>query len=358
MRLAKTLLLSLSLLLSSNLFSQDVHFSMYNMSPLVLNPASTGAFLGSFRVGGIYRDQWRSIFGNNRYSTPSFYIDAPIINGFGKQDWVGIGVMMYQDQVGLGQLSTGSFMFSGSYHRALDRKAKNVLTLGVQGGIVQRSANLQSTDLKFEDELDLGGGGGILTSQDRVGDPQEGIQTRYFDLSAGLLFTSRINKTNFWNLGFAMHHLTTPNYSLLNPNTGGVGGGGQNNFGPQLPLRITGHGMLHLDIGEKWLFEPMAYYVRVGPASEAAAQAWGGLYLDEEKEKAIRFGLGYRLADAGEVLLGFDYKTLKVGVSYDVNVSSLREATNFRGGFEIGAAYIFKIYKKPEVPPVIFCPQL
>lgn len=353
MRLTKTLLFSFSLLFSANLFSQDVHFSMYNMSPLVLNPASTGAFLGSIRVGGIYRDQWRSVFNNgNQFSTPSFYADAPIINGFGKQDWIGVGVMMYSDRAGLGQLTTNSFMFSASYHRALDRKAKNVLTLGLQGGMVARSIDLASEDLMFEDEFVLGGGTGSFGSgADRPNIATEDVSTNYFDLSAGLLFTSRLSKTNYFNLGFAMHHLTTPNYGLLNPSQG-------SNSGPQLPLRFTGHGMFHADIGDNWLFEPMAYYVRVGPASEVAAQAWGGLYLDEEKEKAIRFGLGYRLADAGEVLLGFDYKTLKVGVSYDVNVSSLREATNYRGGFEIGAAYIFKIYKQPEVPPVIFCPQL
>lgn len=326
---------------------------MYNMSPLVLNPASTGAFLGSIRVGGIYRDQWRSVLGR-QFSTPSFYADAPIINGFGKQDWVGVGVMMYSDQAGVGQLTTNSFMFSAAYHRALDRKAKNVLTLGLQGGMVARSIDLQSSDLMFEDELDLGQG--LASSPDRAVGDEEGAMTNYFDLSAGLLLTSRLSKTNYFNLGFAMAHLTTPNYSILSPSQGT--GQGSNNIGPQLPLRITGHGMLHLDVGDNWLFEPMAYYVRIGPAQEVAAQAWGGIYLDEEKEKAIRFGLGYRLADAGEVLLGFDYKTLKVGVSYDVNVSPLREATNFRGGLEIAASYIFKIYKKPEVPPVIFCPQL
>ncbi|MEO1711871.1 MAG: PorP/SprF family type IX secretion system membrane protein, partial [Bacteroidota bacterium] len=328
MRLAKTLLLSLSLLLSSNLFAQDVHFSMYDMSPLVLNPANTGAFLGSIRVGGIYRDQWRSVFkSGNQFSTPSFYADAPIINGFGKQDWVGVGVMMYSDQAGLGQLTTNSFMFSAAYHRALDRKAKNVLTLGVQGGIVARSVDLQSTDLKFEDEFVLGGGNGVFGSgEDRPNASDEDISTNYLDLSAGLLLTSRLSKTNYFNLGFAMAHLTTPNYSLLDPSpgVGSGGGGGQNNIGPQLPLRFTGHGMMHLDLGDKWMFEPMAYYVRIGPAQEIAAQAWGGIYMDEEKEKAIRFGLGYRLADAGEILLGYDFKTLRVGLSYDVNVSPLR----------------------------------
>lgn len=342
MRIAKVLLFSVGFLISINVQAQDYHFSMYHMSPLYLNPANTGAYEGSFRVGGIYRDQWASVL-TRRYTTPSFFIDAPVIRGFRNQDWVGVGFTLYNDKAGLGELTTGSFMFSAAYHLGLDRKGKSVLTLGLQGGTVQRSVNFDAADLLFEEELPLGGN--LPVSADRN---RGELMSNYTDFSAGLLFKTRFGERDWFNFGVAGQHILTPNYALLT----------MGNAGPELPLRITTHAGLHMDLGEKWLIEPRIYYINLNPASELVAQAWTGMYLGEEEDKVLKFGAGYRLNDAAEVLLGFDYKDLQVALSYDVNVSSFREATNFRGGFEIAAMYIFRIYKQPDVTPVIFCPQL
>ena len=96
----RTLLLALSsVVFSLPIIGQDIHFSLFHMSPLTLNPAQTGAFSGTARIGGIYRDQWGSVI-NDQFTTPSFYIDAPVIRGFGKYDWVGGGVVSYTDKVG------------------------------------------------------------------------------------------------------------------------------------------------------------------------------------------------------------------------------------------------------------------
>ncbi|HMR43883.1 MAG TPA: hypothetical protein PKC40_08615, partial [Saprospiraceae bacterium] len=65
-----------------------------------------------------------------------------------------------------------------------------------------------------------------------------------------------------------------------------------------------------------------------------------------------------RLGDAVEVLLGVDYKDLRVTAAYDVNISPLNEVSNYQGGFEIAAWYIVKIFKKPDVKPAILCPKL
>ena len=132
MKLVKTLLFSAILVLSGQLSAQDIHWSMYNMSPLTLNPANTGAFSGTFRIGGIYRDQWASVIASNPYRTPSFYIDAPIVRGFGKNDWIGIGAMLYSDEAGSGQLGTTSTQFSASYHLAMNKKATSILTFGTK----------------------------------------------------------------------------------------------------------------------------------------------------------------------------------------------------------------------------------
>ena len=54
---------------------------------------------------------------------------------------------------------------------------------------------------------------------------------------------------------------------------------------------------------------------------------------------------------------GFDYKSINFGVSYDVNFSRLKPASNVRGGLEFSINYIFsrnKYVLKKESPCPIF----
>ena len=74
MRLTKTLLFVVVVLAGCvSLHAQDLHNSLFYMNPLHMNPAFTGAFEGTFRLGGIYRDQARSAIGSSAYSTPVIY---------------------------------------------------------------------------------------------------------------------------------------------------------------------------------------------------------------------------------------------------------------------------------------------
>ncbi len=142
MKLFRLLLLIVIVNATGKLSAQDIHYSLYNMSPLTLNPALTGAFSGTARIGGIYRDQWANVIGN-QFVTPSFYVDAPIIRGFGKKDWVGVGFTMFTDKAGSLSLQTAASMLSASYHLSLNKKGTSILTLGVQGGSVQRRAKIK-----------------------------------------------------------------------------------------------------------------------------------------------------------------------------------------------------------------------
>lgn len=322
--------------------AQDIHFSLFNMSPLTLNPANTGAFEGSFRIGGIFRDQWYS-FIPREFTTPSVYLDAPVINGFGKRDWVGVGLTAYQDKVGSGQLSRGSVQFSAAYHLSLDKKGKTYLTLGGQGGYVQRRIDQLSSEIRYEDELELGGNLGSGNGVDRT---RVGANAQYVDVNAGISLRHSLSETMNFNLGFAAQHLTRPRYNLVNASS------------ERLPMRFNAHAEFNSDLGEKWLMSPTVYYSTMSPASELALQAWGGRYLGEGRDMVLRFGAGYRWKDAAELLLGFDYKGLRAGLSYDLNVSQLSDASSFQGGFELAVSYIVRIFKEPEVPPVIFCPRL
>jgi type IX secretion system PorP/SprF family membrane protein len=322
--------------------AQDVHFSLFNMSPFTLNPALTGAFEGTARIGGIYRDQWSS-FLPNQFTTNSFNIDAPIIRGFRKNDWVGIGMMTLGDQAGTARLKNNVNMLNLSYHLALGQGYKTMLTLGLQGGRVNRSINLMSDGLQFEDELDLVGGT-PGSSQDR----NFGERKEYFDFGAGLMLRTELNRLTNLEVGLAFFHITQPNYSF--------GGAGFERDAGKRPMRIAAHATYNQSLTDKWSIAPTLLFQTTAGSTQTLLQGWGGYQINPDFK--LNFGAGYRFADAGQVLLGMDYQSvLRVALGYDVNVSSLSEVTNFRGGFEIAAWYILKMYKKPDVKPTIICPK-
>lgn len=325
--------------------AQDIHFTQFYLTPLTTNPAFTGAFEGTFRLSGIYRDQWGSVI-NSPYRTPSFGIDAPLIKGLGKRDWIGVGAMLLNDQAGTGKLSNGMMMGSVAYHLALDKKAKSVLTFGIQGGMVQHKFDSQSLELQYDDELannNIGGG----VDRNNVREDQN-----YFDMNFGVLLKSEINKATRLNLGLAFNHLLTPEYYLSNNNQNNA-----NDKAGSLPLNFDLHGQFFVDMGEKFQLKPAFLYQKIAGANEIFVHALGGYHLNEEKDMTLNFGIGYRLRDATKFIIGMDYKQFKVGAAYDLTISELRDASSSAGGFEIAATYIAAIFKKPDVKPVIFCPR-
>jgi len=342
MKLFRLLLLIVIVNATGTLSAQDIHYSLYNMSPLTLNPALTGAFSGTARIGGIYRDQWASII-KDQFVTPSFYVDAPIIRGFGKKDWIGVGFVMYNDKAGSTQLATSGSMLSASYHLALNKKGTSILTLGLQGGSVQRRAKL--TDIVgsvFEDEFDTSiGGGGMSQSADRMLG-----NTSYLDFAGGLMFRSKLDSESALELGASFGHVTKPDYALGIP--------GEPNDGKR-PVRITAHGRYETSLTDKWSIAPTFLYQTTANANEIALQGWAGRIINPDFK--LNMGLGYRFGDAAQVLFGGDYKDLRVALAYDVNVSSLNTVSNYQGGFELAAWYIIKIYKKPNIKPAVLCPR-
>jgi type IX secretion system PorP/SprF family membrane protein len=325
---------------SGFLYSQDIHFTQFNMAPLTYNPAMTGAFSGSIRVGGLYRDQWGSA-----YKTPSFYLDSPILKGFRKQDWIGVGLYAFQDDgqseyvpfdangtSKSGSLVTGGVLTSAAYHFALDKKRNTVIALGVQYGSVSKKIDGM---FEFEDALLSG-----VPTIEKLPTKDEG--KNYQDISGGLTVTGKTTGQSFYRIGVSAMHVNKPRAGVLN-----AGGSSK------LPTRIVGYGTYHMDLNEQLMVTPSVLFQSMGKASEVALQALLG-YKIPAQSTVVRAGLGYRLGDAMEVLMGVDYKDLRVGVSYDVTLSQLRSPHN---AFELAVSYIARIYKRPKIDPVIFCPR-
>lgn len=349
------LILQISIFCTFTSEAQDTHFTHYTMSPLDLNPAHTGKLEGSFRIGGIYRDQWFS-FLSGAFRTPAIYVDAPIIKGFGKKtkDWIGVGIRVLNDQAGRGKLNNTNAMLSVAYHKALDKKRTKIFSFGIQGGVNQRridqNLNLSRNGLVFEDQLDMTNIGSqqLFTTAEVLED-----NISYLDFSAGVMYDGRINKTSGINLGVNVRHITTPNYSIL-----GTATNADSDSTNSLPLRLLFHGEYDTKLTDKLTLNPRVLYQRIKTAQEFQVQALLHYLLNEQNDVSLNFGAGYRFGDAGELLLGLDYGDFKFGAAYDINVSDLTAASNTVGAIEVGLSYIVKIFKKPTVKPVIVCPKL
>ena len=359
----KYLFFALALLFTSEVTGQDLHFSQFHLAPMNLNPALTGAYLGSFRVGGIYRDQYRSVNYSadgevvqsaKPYQTVSVFVDSPIIGGFRKQDWIGVGANLYYDQAGSAFIRNVGTLFSLAYHLGIDKKGKSVFTLGVQYGAVQRK--LDTGNLISPIFLEEGSDPFVTQLMNSAASSNQGsngnanlLGGMYNHWNAGVLFTSAFSKKSAMRAGVSLAHFTRP---------------GQAFNGSQIQdrrnLRTTGFLTLYNDIGNKFTFIPSIMVQNSGNVTEMAIQTRGALLINEEKEISLTGGLGFRVVNAADlqVMLGMDYKDIRVGLAYDINLASFTPATNGSSGFELGVTYLGKIYKKPKVDPLLICPRL
>nr|MBA3900567.1 PorP/SprF family type IX secretion system membrane protein [Bacteroidota bacterium] len=137
---SKLLLAFLILLYTNYGFSQDIHFSQFNMSPLTLNPAMAGA-MDDIQLNLISREQWRSLGAPFRTTSASYDMrlnpDKRAKTGY----W-GFGFNVFSDKAGDGNLGVNQANLSLAYHLFLDDN--NSLGAGLQAGFAQRSINFTS----------------------------------------------------------------------------------------------------------------------------------------------------------------------------------------------------------------------
>lgn len=319
---------------SHSLFAQDFHKSLYNMMPLAVNPAYTGDFEGTFRVAAMYKDQHSSVF-----KTPSISIDVPIIM-IRKRDWLSAGISFDADRAGTLNFATTRSLIAASYHLSLDKKAKSYLVLGYQWGADRTQIN----DL-FEQ-----GSGGPLLSLESQNDNIDGFSEEQTNTihNVGLMYRSQVDKNTLLNIGVAY------NYVIKQDGTVGTAGGG----GFDRPSKIVFHGLIDRNISKTLSIHP-SFIVRNrgNEGTEVMVQAMAGYLYKPDINLRLKGGLGYDIDQGPAVLLGADYGDWKFGLSVEIPIYGVAEATNF-GGFEITASRIFKVYKKPTVDPSICCPDL
>ena len=322
--------------------SQDLHWTNNSVIPTYYNPAQTGAYAGTYRAGLILRDQWRQI-SSTPYTSAALFVDSPIIFGFSKQHWVGVGATLFYDRAGEVEQTWSGFYPSVSYHIGLDKKLRNVITIGAQYGAINRG--LSNKDLRLEDETL----GIIAMSPDRMAfqNAEKGIVSlAYSDLNVGLLFKSNLDKFSRFEIGGSYMHVLNPGitYGLQ---------GGKNKIGS----RINVHTKYRRASNRRMIWEPSAYFSSAPGASIIQLQLRNEFLLKKKGDISLIAGLGFRVGDSVQLLTGANYKDWIISFSYDYVISGLTES-GIVAAYELGVSKIFVVNKKPKVKPIIYCPRL
>jgi type IX secretion system PorP/SprF family membrane protein len=307
--------------------AQDPNFSQFFASPLTLNPAFTGKFDGIFRAAANYRNQWPSI--NNAFVTKTASADFHLMKGYLSDiDRWGIGGLFMSDQNGNGALTTNQFSLSTAYHKGLDEDGYHQIGVGFQGSYTDKRLDVYKLD--FEDELTALGFTGTTSEIF----PQSNLTVKYVDINAGVLYNGSTNGYNNFYLGASMYHINRPKETFqggqfyLNSRTTVMAGG-----------RLPTNQFNAFHFSANYSFQANANNLMFGGAYAM------NLNYDEENPVNVYMGAWARFNNVTDALIpyvGLEFGDVQLGVTYDVNVSSLKPASNMRGGVEISLIYIKK----------------
>jgi type IX secretion system PorP/SprF family membrane protein len=313
--------------------AQDPGFSQFFASPLTLNPALTGKFNGVLRVAGNYRNHWPAI--NNAFITSTVSVDAPILaNKLPENDVWGIGALAITDKTASGILNDNYFSISTAYHKSLDENGYHQIGVGFQGTYASQS--LDGTRLTFEDGLQLDGTW-LRSPSEAIN--SEFVSVHYFDAGLGVLYNASTDGNDNYYIGASAYHLNHPKVSFLGVDT------------IDIPTRLTLHagGYFPITGSASTIYLSGLVNNQAGSREYVFGGAWAvAATTDEENPVNFYAGIWARLTnnttDAIIPYIGLDYNNFSLGITYDVNVSSLQTASENRGGIEVSLIYI----KKPS----------
>ncbi len=304
--------------------AQDLNFSQFYELPLLRNPALAGVFNGDVRVQSVYRNQWQSVTVPYKTGGISAELKFPLANNY---DHFTVGLQASYDVAGDSRLSRVQVLPVLAYHRNLNGEEGAYLSAAFMGGVV--TSQFDPTQLKWDDQFV----NGQYSSTNPTRQTLNRTGKNYMDLSAGVSLVSPFGNDGSFYLGVGLFHWNTPKVgfevatdSISKLSAKWAFNGGMT-FGTTDYSRISMFADFFVQGGHRQ-FMAGAFY------TYDLVQ-----YEDMDDKTSISFGGLYRWNDAFIPVLRLDHHQFSVGLSYDVNVSKLRTASQSRGGFELTLNY-------------------
>jgi type IX secretion system PorP/SprF family membrane protein len=306
--------------------AQDPHFSQFYTFASQLNPSLVGNYDGSYRVAAVYRNQWSSALQQSGYTTIGADVDFSFLEGYLRKSKFAVGVGVLNDRSGKAGLSYLNATLSLAYHQGFGKDGNHRLSIGLQGGFIQKRIDNPLFGDQFVDH-----------NQTPLGSSQENIVRGFYngDLNAGLYWKSNFNDRVRFGLGFAAYHLLEPKENLVTEAFAVHG----NQY-----RRLTADVNVEAFIGKKKNFSiaPEFVFLMQGPAREINPGLFFGYYFQTgfRKNNSLHLGARYRVGDAVIPMVQVEFRNIRLGASYDVNISKLNATTRNQGAFEISLSYI------------------
>ncbi len=329
----KKLLLASCLFTLTAAFAQDVHFSQMNYSPIQVNPALVGAD-HELQAIALYRSQWQSI--SYPFKTINASFDMRLNNRRNKKGYFAGGLQFFSDQAGEVKVSATNISLSFGYHVKIGEGQ----TLGgaLLGAYHQNSINYD--DARWGSQYNGLKWDGTLPSNEFVSNSSFG----FFDAGVGVVYNYKKHDSykiggdqQWFSAGVAMYHLNRAKYGFIDLSN------------DKLYSRISIFARGLVGIGNsKFSAAPSVFYQMQGPARELLMGTYIRYQFQEGSKytglkDAIAFGPGifYRNKDAVVFKFLLEWSNYALGFAYDLNTSSLQQASKGRGGFEVMLRFVY-----------------
>ncbi|PWH82196.1 PorP/SprF family type IX secretion system membrane protein [Brumimicrobium oceani] len=327
-----TILFTIAMLLfvSYKVYAQDVHFSQLQSTPLLHNPSFAGNSGGDLRAIVNYRSQWGSVISSPFQSFGASF-DTRFKKGLnGSESHLAGGFSMFSDVAGNSKMRTTLVNFTFAAHVKIN--SKSFFSGGLQGGFNQKS--IDKSDLRFDNQFEGTGHNPAINPNEDLSNISEISPT----ISGGIsylwsdIFSQPATGSKKINVGVAVYHYNQPRYHKIS----------QEDLGLKF---ITSFNSSFGLSSSQWAVQPAAYLALQNKALDIVFGSLLNYNLNEgskshNKSSSIAFGAYYRVADAFIPTVQVQWDSFVLGLSYDINASQLRNASNGKGGFEISLKFI------------------
>jgi type IX secretion system PorP/SprF family membrane protein len=300
---------------------QDFTFSQFYEKPLLRNPALAGVFKGDIRISGAYRSQWGSVTVPFRTTAVSIEYKFPFATG---NDFITAGLQMSSDVAGDIRLKRTQFLPAINYHKSLNEDKDEYLSLAFMGGVIGNQ--FDPTQMKLADQWRGGAFSAANATMQRI--DQTGFS--YWDAATGISYSSSVGEDARYYIGGALYHFNKPKVAYNETNDVHLQERWMVNAGFNMPLS-----------DESKLVSFADYMVQGGNRQLLIGMMYGMDFVNyyDEDPTTLYFGGFVRWGDAVMPMVKLDLKNFSLGISYDVNISKLQVASNWRGGFELTGCY-------------------
>jgi len=352
---------------------QDPAFSLFDRSPIVLNPALAGDIPNNFRNRFVaqYRIQWFDVLEDERYEHFSAALDGniPICGKRGGTKHLGYGIQVISESTPFQSFEpnfrSDKIGIDLAYRFQLADRA--YLSAGAEGEWLQQ--RLATTGLQFPNKYD--GIGEFTNVSNQESNLLNNPNANGFSGGAGLTLTLSYLKLNGGvkalpfrlRLGFAVHHITRPNLSLL---------GQIDDDQAAISHRFTTHLRVGIPLSGNWILDPQKVNAEIIPYAYHTLQGSGVWQLitgTDFKKKvdniSIIFGIGSRLTNP-EVSrqsltslllnLGVEWKSGFAAIVADFNRAPFFSDNNDNRAtsFEVAFGYFF--FEQEGSDCTLLCP--